>query len=86
MPNLIRWTQTILEGSKIVLFFKLFKEMKINQKFAKKAVVVASMTAGIMGFNAMFNEAQATNSGCSYNYFWQRCNSWGAGSGCGCCC
>lgn len=60
--------------------------MKINQKFAKKAVLVASMTAGIIGFNSMFNEAQATNSGCYYNYFWQRCNSWGSGSGCGCCC
>ncbi len=34
--------------------------MKINQKFTKKAVVVASMTAGVIGFNSIFNEAQAT--------------------------
>ena len=49
MPNLIRWTQTILEGSKIVLFLKYLKKMKINQKFAKKAVLVASLTAEYCG-------------------------------------
>ena len=82
MPNLIHWTQTILEGSKMVLFFKIFKKMKINQKFAKRAVVVASMTAGIIGLNSMFNEAQATNSGCVYNYMYKCCMTWGGGSGC----
>jgi hypothetical protein len=40
----------------------MFTEMKINQKFAKKAMVVASLTAGVIGFNSMFNEAQATSS------------------------
>ena len=60
MPNLIHWTQRVLEGSKIVLFFKIFKKMKINQKFAKKAMIVASLTAGVIGFNSMFNEAQAS--------------------------
>lgn len=34
--------------------------MKINQKFAKRAMVAASLTAGVMGFSSMFNEAQAT--------------------------
>jgi hypothetical protein len=34
--------------------------MKINQKFAKKAMVVASLTAGVIGFNSIFNEAQAS--------------------------
>jgi len=60
MPNLIRWTQTILEGSGNVLFFKLFKEMKMNQKFAKRAMIAASLTAGIVGFNSMFSDAQGT--------------------------
>ncbi|MDZ7896621.1 MAG: hypothetical protein U5N85_01125 [Arcicella sp.] len=31
-----------------------------NQKFAKKAMIVASLTAGVIGFDSMFNEAQAT--------------------------
>lgn len=35
--------------------------MKINQKFARKAMVVASLTTGIMGFNSIFNEAQASS-------------------------
>ncbi len=36
--------------------------MKMNQNFAKKAMLVASLTAGVVGFNSMFNEAQATGS------------------------
>lgn len=50
----------ILEGSENVLFFKFLMKMKINQKFAKKAVLAASLTAGVIGFNSMFSEAQAT--------------------------
>lgn len=34
--------------------------MKMNQKFAKRAMIAASLTAGIIGFNSMFNEAQAS--------------------------
>ncbi|PWK17069.1 hypothetical protein LV89_04520 [Arcicella aurantiaca] len=41
--------------------------MKINQKFAKKAVVVASMTAGVIGFSSMFNEAQASGRNMLWN-------------------
>jgi hypothetical protein len=43
MPNLIRWTQPILEGSKIVLFFKLFKKMKKSSlvKLSLATVVTA---------------------------------------------
>ena len=33
--------------------------MKMNQNFANKAMLVASLTAGVVGFNSMFNEAQA---------------------------
>ena len=65
--------------------------MKINQKFAKKAMIAASLTVGIIGFNSMFNEAQASGStteskryqavgedGVNYCY----CNK--AGTKCGC--
>ena len=38
--------------------------MKINQKFAKKAMIAASLTAGVIGFSSMFNEAQATGRCC----------------------
>ena len=79
MPNLIRWTQIVLKGSEIVLFFKLFMKMKINQKFAKKAIVITSLTAGIIGFNGIFNDAQASGSGGSYCY--QTCTKKGGGSG-----
>lgn len=34
--------------------------MKINQKFAKKAIIAATLTSGIIGFNSIFNEAQAS--------------------------
>ena len=33
--------------------------MKINQKFARKAILAASLTVSVFGFNSMFNEAQA---------------------------
>jgi hypothetical protein len=49
----------IFKGSKF-LIFKIFNVMKMNQNFAKKAMLVASLTAGVVGFNSMFNEAQAT--------------------------
>jgi hypothetical protein len=35
--------------------------MKNNRKLMKKAIVAASLTAGVIGFNSMFNEAQASN-------------------------
>jgi hypothetical protein len=41
-------------------FFKLLTKMKMNQKFAKKAMTAASLTAGIIGFNSLFSEAQVT--------------------------
>ena len=40
--------------------------MKINQKFTKKALLAASLTAGAIGFNSMFNEVQATGGGSNY--------------------
>lgn len=35
----------------------------MNQKFAKRVMLAASLTAGVVGFNSMFNEAQATGAG-----------------------
>ena len=44
--------------------------MKMNQKFAKKVMLAASLTAGVIGFNSMFNEAQASGSnGTSFKYY-----------------
>jgi hypothetical protein len=83
MPNLIRWTQTVLEGSKIVLFFKLFKKMKMNQKFAKKAMIVASLTAGVIGFNSIFNEVQASGGG-QTQYILSKCYKKGGYNGLQC--
>jgi hypothetical protein len=51
--------------------------MKINQKFAKKAMVVASLTAGVIGFNSIFNEAQATGG----SYCYQTCTTRGGAKG-----
>jgi hypothetical protein len=33
--------------------------MKINQKFAKKAMIAASLTLGVIGYNSIFNEVKA---------------------------
>lgn len=55
-----------MEGSNDVLLFKLFKKMKINKKFAKKALLMASLTAGTVGIDSIFNEVQATGGGGGY--------------------
>jgi hypothetical protein len=61
--------------------------MKINQKFAKKAMVAASLTAGVIGFNSIFNEAQASGSPSGKSITAVKCtdnngNQTGWGNGC----
>lgn len=44
--------------------------MKINQKFAKRTIIAATLTAGVIGFNSVFNEAQASSCSCPTHKIW----------------
>lgn len=52
--------------------------MKINKNFAKKAMVVASLTVGVIGANSMFNEVQATG---DWGYYFRKCSMPGGKTG-----
>ena len=47
MPNLIHWTQRVLEGSKIVLLFKIFKKMK---KLLMSLSVVSVLALSVINY------------------------------------
>lgn len=51
--------------------------MKINQKFAKKAVIITGLSMGLMGGISLFNEAQATGG----SYCYQTCTTKSGGKG-----
>ena len=62
MPNLIHWTQRVLEGSKIVLFFKIFKKMKLIKKNVFKGLVVAGVFAvSMLNLSVDFRRDNAGN-------------------------
>lgn len=61
MPNLIHWTQTILKGSKIVLFFKIFKKMK---KSSLVKLSLATVVATVILSVIPSDKAKASNDDC----------------------